>query len=213
MMSFRLRLRRWLRVLLWLMALWLVFCVCLMAWVYAYGRAGRPQPADVIIVLGAGLRADGSPGFALTRRAEHAADLWRQGYAPRLICTGAQAYRRPRSEAAACAEILRRQGVPETAIVLETRSRSTQENALYARQVMQSQGWQTAIIVTDSYHLFRAHLIFQREGLTFSESGVPPERVRDPFFYAHSLAREVVALHWLLFVWLFNLSVTYVPLI
>ena len=44
--------------------------------------------ADAIVVLGARVNADGSPGSDLTSRTYHAVDLWLAGYAPHIICTG-----------------------------------------------------------------------------------------------------------------------------
>lgn len=205
--------RRVLRVLLWLNLFWLLFILALMVVIYVYGSIDRAQTADVIIILGAGVNVDGSPGWALERRAGQAAELWKDGYAAYILCTGSQAYQRPRSEAEACREVLIQNGIPPEIIFMETRSRSTQENAVYAHEVMRQNGWQTALVVTDSYHLLRSHLIFEREGIAFSESPVPASQVYDILFYLYSLLREVVALHWLMFVWLLNLPVTYVALV
>jgi uncharacterized SAM-binding protein YcdF (DUF218 family) len=147
----------------------------------------------------------------LIRRAEHAAALYADGIAPVVICTGGVGYGRARSEADACAELLRARGVPDTAIVLEDRSRSTEENALYTRAIMEANGWETAVVVSDGYHLLRATLIFNHEGITNTTSPVasqPPLRVLLP-----ALGREVAAFHWLLFKTVFNLPITYVPLV
>ena len=52
------------------------------------GQQDHAQPSDVIVVLGARVNADGSPGSDLTSRTYHAVDLWQAGYAPSIICTG-----------------------------------------------------------------------------------------------------------------------------
>lgn len=205
-----LTLRRVLRVLLLAALVWLVAVLALVVVIHVYGLSDRAEPSDVIIVLGAGLRRDGRPGPALTRRSTHAADLWRRGYAPRILCTGGT----PgtiiiRSEADACAEILREQGVPPQAIFLENQSRSTEENAIEARQIMADNGWTTAILVTDGFHLLRAHMIFRLYGLAVSLS--PVQESRPAFFeYVVLLGREIVALHWLAVKQVFNLPITYV---
>jgi hypothetical protein len=60
------------------------------------------------------LERDNRPGPALTRRANHAAELWKRGLAPAIICTGGITGREnTRSEASACSELLRAAGVPE----------------------------------------------------------------------------------------------------
>ncbi len=192
-----------LALVLWV---WVMFVLAIV--IDGYGRVDRAQEADVIVVLGAGLRRNNEPGPALIRRTAHAARLWQEGYAPYVLCSGGNPGNRDRSEAAACAELLRQDGVPETAILQEEGSRSTEENAMYTHKLMQERGWQTAIVVSDSYHLFRARRLFMNEGvpvLTSPADVMPPANE-----YVVFLLREVVAFHWQLFKEAFNLPVTYV---
>lgn len=192
-----------------LFIIWSLSVAVLAIAIHSYGHSQNPQPADVIIVLGAGLRRDGRPGPALSRRAMQAAELWRDGYAPMLLCTGAQADGYPRSEAAACRETLIALGIPSSAIVLEEHSRSTEENAIYAQRIMEAKAWQNALIVSDSYHLLRAHWLFQRQAISASFSGVPVERI--PFgIYIWSLLREILAFHWLALRDLLQLPITHI---
>jgi uncharacterized SAM-binding protein YcdF (DUF218 family) len=183
--------------------------VYLLMVIEAYGQVDRAQAADVIIVLGAGLRRDNTPGPALTRRTLHGANLWKQGLAPVIICAGGKPGNRTRSEADACAELLRGQGIPDSAIILEERSRSTEENALYSRELMDARGWQTAILVSDPYHLFRANDIFSGAGIPVYTSPVTEMRL-NPSEYMVYMLREIVALHWLAVKQVFNIPITYV---
>lgn len=192
------------------LALWLVAVLFLSIAIVGYGRVDNAATADVIVVLGAGLRPDNRPGPALIRRTAQAADLWQRGIADHIICTGGFGLNRSRSEADACASLLRDQGVPGAVIVIEDRSRSTEENALYTHEIMDTNGWQTAVLVSDGYHLLRAHWLFNRQGIT----NHPSPAIDPPFFnHASSTLREIVAFHWLAFKTLFNLSATYVPVI
>lgn len=197
------RLWRWLRRGL------VVYAGLLAALILVYGQHDQSQPADVIIVLGAGLPPDNQPGPALVRRAAHAADLWAQGLAPAILCTGGLPGRATRTEADACAELLRGRGVPAAAIVQEGRSRSTEENALEARAVMQRHGWQTAVLVTDAFHLFRANWIFQSRGLHVFPSPVS-ETLPNILELAVSVLRELAAFHWQILKDFLSLPVTYV---
>jgi uncharacterized SAM-binding protein YcdF (DUF218 family) len=185
---------------------WVVFVLVVV--INAYGRIDRAQPADVIIVLGAGLRADNTPGPALTRRAAHAAELWKAGFAPVIICSGGSPGNRPRSEADACAELLRGYDIPAGAIVLENRSRSTEENAFESKAIMDAKGWQTAIVVSDKYHVFRANRLFRNAGIPAYTSPVPTDPPLGDFLNA--MLREIVAFHWQLLKEAFNLPITYV---
>ncbi len=196
---------------------WLCGVIALMAWIHHVGTQNQPQASDVIVVLGAGLNRSGAPGPALTRRTHHAADLWEQGLAPNVICTGGQAYPAPRTEAAACREILLNRGVPAENIFMEENSRSTEENALGTLAILQTQGWQSALIVSDSYHVFRAGMIFDTyyadTSVQLALGPVPSSQIRTGEFYIYSLAREVVALHWWALKQLLNISATYVPIL
>ncbi|MDX2163294.1 MAG: YdcF family protein [bacterium] len=197
-----------LRVLLIVLAIEVVVCVALLGAVHFYGQTDQAQQADAIIVLGAGLRYDGRPGPALTRRTRHAAQLWRDGYAPVLLCTGGVTMGRSRSEAEGCRDILVAEGVPADAIYLEERSRSTEENALYARATMDANGWSDAVLVSDGYHLLRAQWIFSLEGITvYPSPTVNPSVVP----YTFAALREVAALHWQGFLEISGLPITHLP--
>ncbi|NWF70058.1 MAG: YdcF family protein [Chloroflexi bacterium] len=202
-------LRRLWRIVSTLFILWLCFACLLACTVYLYGSVDRKQPANVIIVLGAGLRRDGRPDLALTRRSQHAAQLWQQGYAPYVLCTGGQSEYVRRAEAAGCRDVLLANGVPDPAIVLEAQSRSTEENAIYAGDMMAARGWQSAVLVTDGFHLLRAAWIFGQRGVNVFPSPVAFSRVPAGWLGVY-LAREILALHWQVFKGIFNLPNTYV---
>lgn len=202
--------RRLLRVVLVLVGAWLTLCIALASAVYFYGLTDRAAHEDVIIVLGSGLNRNGTPGPSLRNRSEHAAALLHEGYAPMIICSGGYAARgATRSEASGCAEVLRENGVPESAIILEEQARSTEENAVYSHQIMRERGWETALVVSDGYHLLRATWILSQEGMTFTTSPATTQ----PRFFNHlvAIAREVVALHWQLLKTVLGLPYTFVP--
>ncbi len=174
----------------------------------AYGRVERAQQADVIIVLGAGLRRDNTPGPALRRRSLHGAELWQQGIAPMILCSGGMPGNRTRSEADACRELLEAEGVPAEAILLEASSRSTEENALASGRLMVERGWETAVIVSDQYHMYRAQHIFSDTGLTVYASGAPISP--PPGEYLVFMLRELVAINWYGLKTALGLPITYV---
>jgi uncharacterized SAM-binding protein YcdF (DUF218 family) len=202
--------RRMRFLILFTIIIWLIGCGVLAFMIYRTGTIDEAEEADVIIVLGAGLTDDGQPNWALSRRSEHAAALWKAGFAETIICTGGVGTRVTRSEADGCREVVEREGVPRSAIVLEDTSRSTEENAMNAKAIMDANGWQTAILVSDSYHVFRARYIFTSFGIELVLSPVPIDKIESPSFYAYSLVREIFALHWHVVKEFFRLPVTYV---
>jgi uncharacterized SAM-binding protein YcdF (DUF218 family) len=204
-------LRRILQAAIGLLIVWIIVCAGLMLVVHQYGQQTSTQTADVIIVLGSGVRRDGRPGDALYRRSLHAAELYTEGYAPNVICTGGQTIGYPRSEADACRQVLEENGVPTAAILLDDHSRSTEENAINSQAIMDAQSWQDAVLVSDSFHMLRAEWIFELQGLTVYPNPVQSTRIRR-WWYVQFVGREVLALQWQVFKEALNLPVTYVPI-
>jgi uncharacterized SAM-binding protein YcdF (DUF218 family) len=130
--------------------------------------------ADAIVVLGCRLPEDGRPGTAIERRVAAGVALLAAGAAPRLVLSGGGTGRRPE------AEIMRTlalgYGAPETALLLETRSRDTIENAFCSAELLRREGLSRVIVVSDRYHLLRARLLFGRAGLDVVRVAAPPGR-------------------------------------
>ncbi len=193
-----------------LILIWLFACLLIGGVVLVYAQQDQAQEADVIIVLGSGLRRDNRPGPALARRSRHAADLYAQGLASTVICTGGYTAGRTRSEAEGCREMLIENGVPEDAILIEDQSRSTEENALYSHEIMRENGFENAILVSDGFHLLRAQWIFSQVGVpVYPSPGDSPSTMT----LLISTAREVAALHWQAIKTILNLPFTYVPVV
>ena len=154
---------------------------------------GAPA-ADAIVVLGARVNADGSPGSDLTSRTYHAVDLWLAGYAPHIICTGGFK-NEPLSAAAVCRRFAIELGVPADRIFLADGSSNTIEDAASTAQVMADHGWRKAILVSHPLHLYRARWLFRRAGLDVvtSPTSTEVERIAPPLraWYA---VREAAAI-------------------
>ncbi len=198
------------RFLLFILVATLLYFAVFTVAVYIIGERNNAEPADVIIVLGAGLREDGRPGPALTRRARHAAALWHESLAPLILCTGGQSEYYPRTEAAACREILLAAGLPYDAILTEERSRSTEENAIYSKRLLDELSLSRLVLVSDSYHMLRAGWVFSARGLETFASPAPASRIHDPFVHPFSLVREFIAFNWQLFKEAFGIPWTHV---
>lgn len=154
----------------------------------AYGLVDRAQPADVIIVLGSQVNSGGRAGPSLARRADRATALYRQGYADRIICTGGFTSPGSVSEAQAACDRIVAAGVPREAMILEQRATSTEENAAFSAAIMREQGWRSAVIVSDGYHLLRAVWMFQRAGVEVYPS--PAQAVAGPMNPVERFVRE-----------------------
>ncbi|HLC18127.1 MAG TPA: YdcF family protein [Thermodesulfobacteriota bacterium] len=134
----------------------------------ADGIADAPvRRADCIVVL------TGGKG-----RIERGMELYRQGTAGLVILSGV-------NEAADMDAIFfsGTGGVPREDIMLEKSSKSTYQNALEIRRIMEARGLKSMILITSSYHMKRAYRIFRR--IMPAEVTIIPLKVSSPNFDEH----------------------------
>lgn len=150
---------------------------------------------DVAVVLGARLRADGTPPPALVRRVARGVELLRAGTVGHLLMSGGPTGAAG-VEAAVMRDIALAAGVPAGRIAVERRALNTIQNALFCRVLLRRRDWRRVLVVTDSFHVPRTRYIFARLGLAVAVSGVRPERPSTQWWLAH--LREAAALPWTL---------------
>jgi len=134
-------------------------------------RLNAPEPADALIVLGAQVYSSGAPSPALKRRLDVALSLYEQGYAGKIITTGAQGWNEPMPEAYAMKNYLVNLGVPEQDVFCDPDSYNTTQNITNAKAIMDAQGLRTAIVVTSDYHLWRALSVCRGLGIPATGAG------------------------------------------
>ncbi|WP_371156384.1 YdcF family protein [Jannaschia sp. 2305UL9-9] len=141
----------------------------------------------VALVLGAKVRADGTPSPTLRLRVVHAVGLYRAG-AVDAICVSGGKGAFGLSEGEVGADLARAMGVPARALIAETRSRNTIENLKMAAPLIRGR---PVIIVTNRWHLPRAMLAARLMGLSATGSGVAGRTTRARALRA--ILREVAA--------------------
>ena len=115
--------------------------------------AARGETFGQALVLSAA--ADPRLGLGDQSRARTlaAVDLYRAGGVTRLIMTG-DATGRPNSSAAAMmADLAIAEGVPASAVLSEPNARSTLENALFSKPLLEDGG--ETVLISSGYHLWR----------------------------------------------------------
>lgn len=122
------------------------------------------RPASAIVVLGAA-QYDGRPSPVLKARLDHALDLWDRHLAPHLVFTGGVGDGDTTSEAAVGRRYAERHGVPDSAILVETRGRTTSESMQRVAAVMRTQQHRDVILVSDPFHMLRLTILARRFGL------------------------------------------------
>jgi uncharacterized SAM-binding protein YcdF (DUF218 family) len=128
---------------------------------------------DAILVLGTPADADGNPTPEQLARVTEAVREYERGIAPRLLFTGGPAHNNY-VEADVMASSAAAQGIPPSAIFVETKATDTIQNACYSARIMQAHGWHSAEIVSSPYHLARAAMIFSHTPLDWRMHAAPP---------------------------------------
>ena len=98
---------------------------------------------------------------------EHGVSLYQRGYANKILFTGGGS-QMMKGQALSL-------GITEDHILLEEKSRTTFENAKYSIEIMRTQGFQSAIMVTSPLHTRRASIIFTQffKGVDLTICSVP----------------------------------------
>ncbi|MGH3267208.1 MAG: YdcF family protein, partial [Trebonia sp.] len=157
---------------------------------FGYGLLARTGGADFVIVLGSGLRRDGGVPPLLASRLDRGQavwaaldrqwlldrppghDGWAGGVGPLLIVSGGKGGDERVPEASAMASYLVARGFPADRLLLEQRSRNTEENLAFSKAIMdERRPGAHATIVTSDFHAFRAALLARRLGIRGQVTG------------------------------------------
>ena len=183
---------------------------------YPPPETGEACWGDAIVVLGGGSKVSspaegGAPALTeeSTGRLVYGVRLAREMPLP-LVFTGGRALGREDrpSEAEAAARVAKSLGVPEERLLLEERSRTTWENALYVSEEFETRA---PLLVTSAWHMPRAVYSFRKHGMepvpapTLYRSDPAPPLPTDFLPSSGGFERSSLALHeylGLLYYWL-----------
>ena len=160
-------------------------------------NSSQLEPADAVVVLGAGIYPDGALTNGSVRRALNGIVPYRKGLAKFLVFSG-PGWNGRNAESAVRAQLARDLGISPETILTETRARTTQEEAVRLGELLRSRGTRRILLVTDSQHLPRAQALFEPAGFEvlsapaddFSIAAMEPEeRLR----VMRRVAQEILA--------------------
>ncbi|MGO0063404.1 YdcF family protein [Brevibacillus fluminis] len=160
------------------------------------GLLDKKQAADVGVVLGNKVEPNGRPSDRLQSRLEKAAELYKEGYFPRVIVSGGVGVE-GFDEAKVMKQYLVDKGLPQEAVIVDSQGLNTIMTAQNTQAIMKDLHMQSAMVITQFYHISRTKLAFHQAGI-------------DPVYSAHAdffewrdlyaLFREFFAYHkYLLF--------------
>jgi uncharacterized SAM-binding protein YcdF (DUF218 family) len=187
---------------------------------FVYGLLARTGGADFVVVLGAGLRADGGVPPLLANRLERGREVWaelnrqegldrRPGeFRPLLIVSGGKGGDERVPEASAMASYLITRGFPADRLLLEDQSRSTEENLAFSKAIMDAarpadSGSKRArcVIVTSNYHVFRTAITARKTGIRGQVTGAHTAG----YYWPSAMLREFAAVF--LRYWVVNIGI------
>src|SRR3954470_11987241 len=142
-------------------SLWLISAASVLVW----SSRDEARPAQAIVVLGAAQYA-GKPTPVLRARLDHALELWNRHLASLMILTGGTGEGDTTSEAAVGRAYVRKRGVPDSAIIEENAGRTTSESMRAVAGMLEVRGLQSALLVSDPFHMLRLRILARRFGFT-----------------------------------------------
>ncbi|MDP9201202.1 MAG: YdcF family protein [Gemmatimonadota bacterium] len=142
-------------------ALWVISATAVLVW----SSRDEARPAQAIVVLGAAQYA-GKPSPVLRARLDHALELWNRHLASLLILTGGTGSGDTTSEAAVGRSYAKKRGVPDSAILVESEGRTTSESMRAVAGMLEVRGLQSALLVSDPFHMLRLRILARRFGFT-----------------------------------------------
>ena len=155
-----------------------------------YGKLDEKAHCDVAIILGAATSGEKvSPVYR--ERINHGIWLFENGYVDYLILTGGVGKGNEKSDAYVAKQYVIEKGVPEQVILIEEKSKITEENLEYAKEIMDAFSMDTAIIVSDPLHMKRAMLMAKDYGIEACSSPTPTTMYKSAKTQIPFLAREV----------------------
>jgi vancomycin permeability regulator SanA len=147
--------------------------------------------ADCLVILGAAVWPGGQPSPVLRDRIARAAQLYHEGVADKIICSGGVG-KYPPAEAEVEKQLLLKTGVAEKDIILEPSSFSTAQQAVRIKEICDREGFSSIALVTSFYHEKRATQLFRGAGFTrIEDARCTHERFEDLNYW---VARETLAL-------------------
>jgi uncharacterized SAM-binding protein YcdF (DUF218 family) len=182
---------RWVRRLVTALVLGVLLVVLgTAATVWWTARQDDRPDSDVIVVLGAA-QFDGRPSSVFKARLQHARELYEDGVAPVVVTVGGGRPGDRTTEAEAGAAFLRERDVDVLAV---PEGRNTLQSMQAVEDLMQQEGWETAVLVTDPWHSLRTRTMARDSGIVAETSPTragPSVRTRGT--QVRYIARETLA--------------------
>ncbi|WP_077212527.1 YdcF family protein [Bacillus dakarensis] len=161
--------------------------------IWSFGQKVQLVKTDAAVVLGAAVWND-EPSPVLQERVNHAIWLYENGYVNRIIFTGGKGDGDKFAESEVARDYAVKNNVNPDDILIETKSKITEENLRYAYDIATKENIETFTVVSDPLHMKRAILMAKNTGMEAYSSPTQssayktwnskiPFFIRELFFY------------------------------
>jgi uncharacterized SAM-binding protein YcdF (DUF218 family) len=170
--------------------IWTIYVVHRINQVAAEDQA---QPADAIAVFGAA-EYSGRPSPVYHARLDHAVSLYQKQIAPLVITLGGGSDKDSgKTEGGVGRDYLLANGVPYAAIIAETHSFSTSQQARRLAQIARDNHLRHLVVVSDGTHLFRVQQLCREAGIDVYTSPRPALGHIDDYDLSQRYLHEVIS--------------------
>jgi vancomycin permeability regulator SanA len=121
--------------------------------------------ADVALVLGNTVNPDGTPSTRLKARLDKTAELYKAGYFPKVIVSGATG-KEGVPEGTAMKKYLVQAGIPASAIIVDDQGVDTFASAENTARILKAENLKSVLVVTQYFHIPRSKLALSKFGIT-----------------------------------------------
>lgn len=140
--------------------------------IYSYGQIRESEHADAAIVLGAAVWGD-SPSPVFEERIKHGIYLYENDFVKKLIFTGGKGEGSELSESSIARDYAVVRGVAKEDIFIEEKSKITEENIYFAKEITDINKIESVLLVSDPLHMKRSMKIAKDYGLDAYPSPTP----------------------------------------
>lgn len=159
----------------------LCFFVALGATIGASSTNARGQ--NTVIVLGCAVHGE-TPSLMLSYRINAAYEYLNENPQSVAVLSGGQGRGESISEANCMFNELTKKGIDPSRLYLESKSTNTNENISFSNQIIKKYGLSTEVaIATSNFHLKRATMIAEKQGLTAKRISAYTSRFLIPTYY------------------------------
>lgn len=127
------------------------------------------KKSDYIIVLGAGLTSGRTPSLILQDRLDTAIKYYKENPKEYIVLSGGQGVDEDLPESHAMKKYLLDKGIDDNQIIIEDKSRNTNENFKFSKEKIEEHSKKTinqiqVKIVTTDFHAFRSSILAKKNG-------------------------------------------------